>query len=578
MSFHEVLFPANIAWGASGGPKFKTAVFTADSGHEQRTLDWKDVRAEYDVSHAVKRDIERNALIDFFMARRGMAHGFRFKDWNDYTLRQEVFALGDGVTTQFQITKRYTSDQGAGESWIYARKIKKIAWGTIAGVTVGAEVATRSLQPDFSDTAAPLAYYVNENTGIMAFKSAPFGLRYAGTSPITNYSLLASEMFGFYRATPSFDTVLVDYSTGKVHYRAFALEHSGLRRVNLATGAEEFEKTAPEIGFPDTSVNYDNQQIDALIAAGAGMVYVAVGGFNTQVIYKLSGVDYTIVASAGVGLGPPPEPGQIGQSRYLGCMSRNGARLIHVDLLASDHSYSIFSANLVYEGFANVGAISASTMIGPVCPIYETGFACLLNRSSGVELWDDSGNKLAVFGQAGSVANWCLWDAGAQPGVIVNWRDAANGHHMGKFSTADQKIVWEKPVPVFGVPAPNTPVAGELVALAGKNIFRIETTQGVFASRAVADTYTSDVHAWDPVNQTLLTSPAGNGGVGKVIDTDIVGVSYSERVEIKIGYGEFHVPVRFDSDHIDISNDTFSTSSWSGIPLIEVRDWSEIKL
>ena len=99
MSFHEVLFPVGVAYGASGGPKFKTAVFTADSGYEQRTLDWKDVRAEYDVSQTVKRDDARDELSHFFMCRRGMAYGFRFKDWNDYTLRQEVIGQGVGFMT-----------------------------------------------------------------------------------------------------------------------------------------------------------------------------------------------------------------------------------------------------------------------------------------------------------------------------------------------------------------------------------------------------------------------------------------------------------------------------------------------
>ena len=47
MAFHEVLFPPNISYGSQGGPKFKTTVFTADSGYEQRNIDWSMTRAEY---------------------------------------------------------------------------------------------------------------------------------------------------------------------------------------------------------------------------------------------------------------------------------------------------------------------------------------------------------------------------------------------------------------------------------------------------------------------------------------------------------------------------------------------------
>jgi uncharacterized protein (TIGR02217 family) len=34
---------------------------------------------------------------------------------------------------------------------------------------------------------------------------------------------------------------------------------------------------------------------------------------------------------------------------------------------------------------------------------------------------------------------------------------------------------------------------------------------------------------------------------------------------------EFDVPVRFDTDHLDLSMDSFSVGSWGNIPLVEVR-------
>jgi uncharacterized protein (TIGR02217 family) len=35
-SFHEVRFPDNIAYGATGGPEFATTVVATGSGHEKR--------------------------------------------------------------------------------------------------------------------------------------------------------------------------------------------------------------------------------------------------------------------------------------------------------------------------------------------------------------------------------------------------------------------------------------------------------------------------------------------------------------------------------------------------------------
>jgi uncharacterized protein (TIGR02217 family) len=34
---------------------------------------------------------------------------------------------------------------------------------------------------------------------------------------------------------------------------------------------------------------------------------------------------------------------------------------------------------------------------------------------------------------------------------------------------------------------------------------------------------------------------------------------------------EFDVPVRFDTDHLDLSMDNFNIGSWGNIPLIEIR-------
>jgi uncharacterized protein (TIGR02217 family) len=162
-SFHEVLFPENISYGSAGGPKFKTTVFTADSGYEQRNIDWANTRAEYDVSHGIKTQAQMDELTAFFYARRGRAYGFRFKDWNDYLLSQEVIAHGDGMTTAFQITKTYTSAQAeSSESDTYTRKITKPKWASVAGVTVAGVVKT-----------SPTHYSVDYTTGMITFVSPP---------------------------------------------------------------------------------------------------------------------------------------------------------------------------------------------------------------------------------------------------------------------------------------------------------------------------------------------------------------------------------------------------------------------
>jgi uncharacterized protein (TIGR02217 family) len=45
--FHEVRFPDNIAYGATGGPEFATTVVVTGAGHEQRNVNWTEARARW---------------------------------------------------------------------------------------------------------------------------------------------------------------------------------------------------------------------------------------------------------------------------------------------------------------------------------------------------------------------------------------------------------------------------------------------------------------------------------------------------------------------------------------------------
>jgi uncharacterized protein (TIGR02217 family) len=67
--FHEVRFPDNIAYGATGGPEFATMVVVTGAGHEQRNVDWAEARGRWDVSSGLKKQAQLDELIAFFRAR-----------------------------------------------------------------------------------------------------------------------------------------------------------------------------------------------------------------------------------------------------------------------------------------------------------------------------------------------------------------------------------------------------------------------------------------------------------------------------------------------------------------------------
>lgn len=128
MSFHDIRFPTKISYGAVGGPRFSTTVQTLASGHEQRNINWSAARREYQVDISPSRGSEWEALLDFFHARRGMAYGFRLKDFSDFELVAGEIGLGDGAAVSFQICKIY---EAAG-NWPHQRDLRKIVPGSVS--------------------------------------------------------------------------------------------------------------------------------------------------------------------------------------------------------------------------------------------------------------------------------------------------------------------------------------------------------------------------------------------------------------------------------------------------------------
>jgi len=82
--FHEVPFPPDIFYVASGAPGSSTTVVTTVSGHERRNANWAMARGRWNVAHGLKKREQVAELIVFFRARRGRAFGFRFNDWTDH--------------------------------------------------------------------------------------------------------------------------------------------------------------------------------------------------------------------------------------------------------------------------------------------------------------------------------------------------------------------------------------------------------------------------------------------------------------------------------------------------------------
>lgn len=108
-AFVEIQFPTDIAYGSTGGPEFSTEIITLSSGHEQRNQNWAHPRERWNVAYGVDTKTKLTSLVDFFMARKGMAVGFRFKNHDDFEGTDEAIGIGDAVETDFQLVKNYST-------------------------------------------------------------------------------------------------------------------------------------------------------------------------------------------------------------------------------------------------------------------------------------------------------------------------------------------------------------------------------------------------------------------------------------------------------------------------------------
>jgi uncharacterized protein (TIGR02217 family) len=115
-SFHEVLFPLDIALKSAGGPQRRTDVVTLGSGAEERNARWAHSRRRYDAGYGVKTFEALSQVVAFFEERRGRLHGFRWRDRLDHSSAvpgvtvaptDQVIGVGDGATATFQLGKTY---------------------------------------------------------------------------------------------------------------------------------------------------------------------------------------------------------------------------------------------------------------------------------------------------------------------------------------------------------------------------------------------------------------------------------------------------------------------------------------
>ncbi len=167
MSFHETpRFPDEIAYRSRGGPTTKVSHVELDSGATTRNPRWDGDKHVYNARWGIRTLDDLDQVYEHWKGRNGSTHGFRYKDWYDFTtaanhrdapaVGDERIGTGDSSETQFQLRKVYTS----GSQQIIRNLVKPVAGSVVAAIA----------------GTPTTAFTVDTTTGIITFTSPPGNL------------------------------------------------------------------------------------------------------------------------------------------------------------------------------------------------------------------------------------------------------------------------------------------------------------------------------------------------------------------------------------------------------------------
>lgn len=141
MAFYPVEIDVCPAYGWMGGPASDVLIRMLQNRHERRNKRGDLMQHSYTLPFQNVTAIEYlEEIKNAFMAMGGPHHSFLAKDWWDHEALAAPFGIGDGVTSVFQLSKRYTFGPAN-----YDRPITKPSSGHIVYVDGSPSLETASL-------------------------------------------------------------------------------------------------------------------------------------------------------------------------------------------------------------------------------------------------------------------------------------------------------------------------------------------------------------------------------------------------------------------------------------------------
>jgi uncharacterized protein (TIGR02217 family) len=124
--FYEINFPDSVAFSSVSSLFFDTNIVKSKNNTEQRSPNLNFSMSSFRLSAPLKNKPEIEEIITLFKIVKGKLGGFRFKDWLDYKVENQIIGIGDGENCTFQIKKTYQL-----QSYFTMRDISKPAQGTV---------------------------------------------------------------------------------------------------------------------------------------------------------------------------------------------------------------------------------------------------------------------------------------------------------------------------------------------------------------------------------------------------------------------------------------------------------------
>ena len=107
-SFIDYRINSNYMSGFTGGPEFSTLVKRNRAGVSRRRPQMQMPLHRYRANYATLTAEEQAAMLDAIWVAEGQAYSFRFRDYNDWSVEDQVLGVGDGGSDPIQLVKSYT--------------------------------------------------------------------------------------------------------------------------------------------------------------------------------------------------------------------------------------------------------------------------------------------------------------------------------------------------------------------------------------------------------------------------------------------------------------------------------------